>query len=73
MSDTTLPLPPEPNRRKLIFVGIIMLVLFVIVGAFVYISQSSGGEGGDGFNPKTKEVVIWTVGMEPAIFESLTK
>lgn len=73
MSDILLPPSPEPNRRKLIFVGIISLIFIIIFGIIVYMSRSSGGQGAQGFKPKTKEVVIWTVGMKPEIFESLTK
>ncbi len=60
-----LPTPPEPNKRKLVFVGIVIGLIFVVAAFFVF--MSGGGAktaAGKGFNPESKQVTLWTVGMD---------
>jgi len=71
MADT-LPLP-SPNKRKLIFVGIISLCFLIILGFVLTLSRTTQTENAKGFKPKTKEVVIWSVNMSPTLFETLNK
>ncbi len=66
-------LPPSPTKRKIIFVSIVSLCLLIVLSIIVFLSRSSQSEGGKGFNPKTKEVVIWTVNMPSTLFETLNK
>lgn len=71
MADT-LPLP-SPNKRKLIFVAIIAACFFAVLILVLMFSGAGKKDTGKNFNPKTKEVVIWTVNMPPTLFEALNK
>lgn len=65
-----LPLP-SPNKRKLFFVAIIAAFLAVILIVILMLSGVGKKDSAKGFSPETKEVVIWSVNMPPALFESL--
>ncbi len=68
------PLPlPSPNKRKLVFVAIIGVILAAILIVILLLSGVGKKDSAKGFKPETKEVVIWTVNMSPAIFEELNK
>lgn len=68
------PLPlPSPNKRKLVFVAIIATILAAILIVILLLSGVGKKDSAKGFKPETKEVVIWTVNMSPAIFEELNK
>jgi len=71
MSDT-LPLP-SPNRRKLIFVSILFVCFLILLGGFLALSGATKSSNGKGFQPKTKEVVIWSVNMPSTLFETLNQ
>ena len=71
MADT-LPLP-SPNKRKIIFVGIIFLCFLIVLWFFLTLSRTAQDDNGKWFKPKTKEVVIWSVNMPPTLFEALNK
>ncbi len=73
MSDILPPIPSaEPNKRKLIFIGIISALLFVIVAFFVFMSGWAGKTAaGKGFDPVSKQVTLWTVGLDTKIFVDL--
>lgn len=67
-----LPLP-TPNKRKLVFVAIISACLMVVLIGVLMLSGAGKKDEGKDFNPKTKEVVIWSVNMPPTLFEALNK
>ena len=69
---TELPLP-TPNRRKLVFAGIVLAIFLVFLGIFLLLSNMNQPASGKGFTPKTKEVVIWTVNMPTTLFDTLGK
>lgn len=71
MADT-LPLP-SPNKRKLIFVAIIATFLALVLIFILILSGVGKKDSAKGFDPKTKEVAIWTVNMSPSLFEALNK
>lgn len=63
---------PEPNKRKLVFVGIVGAVLFVVVAFFIFMSSGAGKTAaGKGFDPKSTQVTLWTVGMDEKILTDL--
>jgi hypothetical protein len=68
----TLPLP-SPNKRKLIFVGVIFVVFLLILWGVLMLSGATQSDAGKGFKPETKEVVIWSVNMPETLFETLNK
>lgn len=71
MSDT-LPTIPETNIRKWIFIGIVTGILFIIVAFFTFMSSGGGKTlAGKGFDPESKQITLWTVGMDPKIFMNL--
>jgi len=37
----SLPTTPEPNTRKLLFVGLVSAVIFVVIAFFVFMSSGS--------------------------------
>ena len=70
MSDT-FPTAPETNIRKWIFVGIVCGIIFIIFAVIVFMSGAGKTSAGKGFNPVSKEVSLWTVGMDPKVFTAL--
>lgn len=71
MSD--LPLDaPAPNKRKILFVGIVALVGVLLVFLLIAFSRAGRPTNSQGFSPRTKEVVIWTVNMPQSLFVSLS-
>lgn len=68
----SLPLP-SPSKRKLIFVGIIFVCFLIVLAIFLMLSGATKSDTGKGFQPKTKEVMIWSVNMSPTLFEALGK
>ncbi|MCB9806998.1 extracellular solute-binding protein [Candidatus Peribacteria bacterium] len=64
---------PTPNKRKIIFVAIIAACLALILIGVLMLSGVGKKSAGKGFNPETKEVVIWTVNMPSTLFEALNK
>lgn len=68
----TLPLP-SPNRRKLIFAGIIFACFLLILAGFLALSPTTKSDNAKGFNPESKEVVVWTVNMPSTLLEELNK
>jgi len=71
MADTT-PLP-TPSKRKVVFATVVVVVILLIFIAILMVSGAGKKETGKGFEPKTKEVVIWSVNMPSSLFEELNK
>lgn len=69
-----LPIVPVTNIRKWIFVGGLCAIIFIVVAFFVFMSGSAGKTAaGKGFSPTSKQVNIWTVGMDTKTFVDLNK
>ena len=71
MADTT-PLP-TPSKRKVVFATTVVVVVLIIFIIILMVSGAGKKETGKGFDPKTKEVVIWSVNMPSTLFEELNK
>lgn len=67
-----IPLP-SPNKRKLIFVAIIVACAGVVLILMLILSGAGKKDTGKDFDPKTKEVAIWSVNMESTLFDALNK
>lgn len=66
-----LPTPPVTNIRKWIFVSIVCGIIFIIFALIVFMSGSGKTAAGKGFNPVSKEVSIWTFGMDSKTLTAL--
>lgn len=68
-----LPTAPVTNIRKWIFVGGLCGILFIVVAFFIFMSGAGGSKtaAGKGFNPTSKQVTLWTVGMDTKTFVDL--
>jgi ABC-type glycerol-3-phosphate transport system substrate-binding protein len=72
MADTPLPQIPETNIRKWIFIGGVFAIFFIIAAFFVFMSWGGGNTpAGKGFDPDSKQVSIWTVGLDSKIIADL--
>ena len=67
----TLPTAPETNIRKWVFVGIVCGIIFVIFALIVFMSGTGKTPAGKGFNPVSKEISVWTVGLDSKTFTAL--
>ena len=70
MSDV-FPQTPETHIRKWIFIGAVLGVIFLILAFFVFMSGGGTTSAGKGFNPESKQVTLWTVGMDSKLAADL--